>query len=221
MMGHLFSILITTYNRPDIVGRAIQSCLSQTCTDFEIIVCDDGSSLDYSTVLSRFVDPRVRYVKTKRNGGKIAALIQGRALARGNFVAFLDDDDEWKADHLANMAKAIAATGDEASSTLFFSQIEIIYGEDDTKVRPYKGKAPTERFLDYIIRYRGLIQNSGICLSRELFNKFLLDQSIRKHVDYEICQLAECAGAKFFFSAGRQRNLALRSRRATAQQGQD
>lgn len=195
----LFSVIIPTFNRPNSMVRAVRSCLSQTYRNFEVIVCDDGSSEDYTTALSGIRDARVRYVRMDENAGKIAAILRGQELVSGAFVAFLDDDDEWRPSHLANLASVIAAAGEAARQTLFYTKVEIIRGKGRSTFRPRAAKAPSDTFVEYIVKRGGLMQNSGICLPRELLAKFKFDPAVRKHVDYEICQWAEHAGAHFIF----------------------
>ena len=89
------SVIIPTYNRADILPRAVNSVLSQTFTDYEIIIVDDCSLDDTQAAISRFDDLRVHSVKHKRNRGASAARNTGIRYARGEYVAFLDDDDEW------------------------------------------------------------------------------------------------------------------------------
>jgi len=80
------SVIIPTYNRAYLVGRAIRSVLNQTYQDFEIIVVDDGSTDNTEEVVKSFNDPR--------RGGS-AARNTGIRAARGEYIAFLDSDDEW------------------------------------------------------------------------------------------------------------------------------
>lgn len=88
------SILITTYNRAELLRRAINSVLSQTFADWEIIIWDDGSSDHTRIVVESYNDSRIRYFFSK-NHGKSHALNQALKMARGYYLAILDDDDEW------------------------------------------------------------------------------------------------------------------------------
>jgi glycosyltransferase involved in cell wall biosynthesis len=89
----IFSVVIPTHNRVHLIERAISSVLAQTCTDFELIVVDDGSSDDTKTVVERTGDPRIRYVY-QQNAGAAAARNHGARLATGEYLTFLDSDDE-------------------------------------------------------------------------------------------------------------------------------
>ncbi len=87
------SVIIPTYNRRHLLPFAIQSILDQTYTDFEIIVVDDASTDGTKEVLSRFKDKRIRYIRHGENRGISAARNTGIHASKGDFVAFLDDDD--------------------------------------------------------------------------------------------------------------------------------
>jgi len=89
------SVIIPTYNRAHLVGRAIRSVLNQTYQDFEIIVVDDHSTDNTEEVVKSFNDPRIRYIRHEKNRGGSAARNTGIRAARGEYIAFLDDDDYW------------------------------------------------------------------------------------------------------------------------------
>jgi glycosyltransferase involved in cell wall biosynthesis len=109
-----FSVVICTYNRADRVGRAITSVLRQTLEDFELIVVDDGSVDGTGDVVAAMADPRLHYVH-RDNGGLSAARNTGVASASGQYVTFLDDDDEALPSWLERMQGALA--GDDAVAT--------------------------------------------------------------------------------------------------------
>lgn len=97
-MNDSVSVVIPTYNRSDLVHRAVRSVLAATAPGDEVIVVDDGSTDDTGEVVRRFGDP-VRYVRIE-NSGPAAARNVGIGLARNPLLAFLDSDDEWFADKL-------------------------------------------------------------------------------------------------------------------------
>lgn len=108
------SVIIPTYNRAHLIGRAIQSVLSQTFQDFEIIVVDDGSEDNTKEVVRGFADGHVRYFRHNENRGGSAARNTGIRASRGEYIAFLDSDDEWNPRKLERQLRVLRA----ASSTV-------------------------------------------------------------------------------------------------------
>lgn len=94
-MGDLVSIIMPSYNTAKFIGDSIESVLSQTYANWELIIVDDCSTDETDKVVSRFDDNRIRYLKNEKNSG--AAISRNRALreAKGRWIAFLDSDDLW------------------------------------------------------------------------------------------------------------------------------
>ncbi len=90
-----FSVVITTYNRPDYLEQSLKSVLAQHVQPKEIIVIDDNSTASYTDVLSKFDDVRIKYLKQPVSGGANVARNRGVKESSGDVVAFLDDDDVW------------------------------------------------------------------------------------------------------------------------------
>ena len=89
------TVIIPTFNRAAIVGRAIRSVLAQTCPDWELIVVDDCSTDATEQAVRDFSDNRIKYLRHDRNRRLSAARNTALRCGRGEYVAFLDDDDEW------------------------------------------------------------------------------------------------------------------------------
>lgn len=103
------SVVIPTYNRSTYVVDAINSVLNQTYYQYimEIIVIDDGGTDDTEEVLSQtFCDKKIKYYR-KMNGGVSTARNYGIKVAKGNWIAFLDSDDEWKPEKIQQQIKTI------------------------------------------------------------------------------------------------------------------
>ena len=89
----MISVVIPAYNAGPCVGRAIDSILAQSFTDYEIIVVDDGSTDDTAEAVKKYGD-KVRYIY-QENAGSSVARNGGIEAAKGDWIAFLDADDEW------------------------------------------------------------------------------------------------------------------------------
>ena len=107
------SVIIPTHNRASLLLRAIKSVLAQSFTDFELLIVDDGSSDDTPTVVAGLSDPRIRSFRHSRSRGSAASRNTGIANAVGEYLAFLDDDDEFLPTKLEEQVQALEeASGD-------------------------------------------------------------------------------------------------------------
>lgn len=109
------SVVIPLYNKASYVQRALDSIAHQTFSDFELIVVDDGSTDDGGRIVASHPDPRFRLI-TQTNAGPGPARNRGIAEARGDFIAFLDADDEWLPDYLEESVRLLEAYGPDVAS---------------------------------------------------------------------------------------------------------
>ena len=110
----LFSVVIPTHNRAVMLGRAIQSVQAQTCSDYEIVVVDDGSSSATAELLRSLQGPGNTFLRHEVARGASAARNAGVLAATGEMVTFLDDDDELRPNalqRLRELKNRIPATG--------------------------------------------------------------------------------------------------------------
>jgi glycosyltransferase involved in cell wall biosynthesis len=119
MAAPLVAVIIAVYNGERSVARAIDSVLAQQFESFELIVVDDASRDATPHVLAGYGD-RINVIRRKRNGGLAAARNYGVDHARGQFVAFLDADDEWLPGRLA---KTVEALQTHPTTTMAFSDV--------------------------------------------------------------------------------------------------
>ncbi len=91
------SIIIPTFNRAHLLPRTITSVLSQTFKDFELIIVDDGSTDNTREIVKEFQkeDSRIKYIWQKNSGGPASPRNTGIKNSLGEYIAFLDSDDEW------------------------------------------------------------------------------------------------------------------------------
>lgn len=116
----LFSIILTTYNRPDLLQDSLASVGSQTLRDFEVILINDnGEPVEH--LLAAYDFP-ITYIRQGRNQGLSAARNAGLALARGRYVVYLDDDDIYLPNHLAVLAEAF----EQHPSSVIYTGVEYV-----------------------------------------------------------------------------------------------
>jgi glycosyltransferase involved in cell wall biosynthesis len=89
------SVVIPTRNRAPLLRRALESVFAQGFADYEVLVVDDASTDDTAALLAAWPEPRLRVLRQSSAGGGPRARNRGIDASRGEFVAFLDDDDEW------------------------------------------------------------------------------------------------------------------------------
>lgn len=102
------SILINNFNYGRYLREAVDSCLSQSYPDFEVVVVDDRSTDDSPEILRSYGDA-IRYVPLERNGGQAHAVNHGFAACRGDLIAMLDADDVFLPGKLGALAEAARA----------------------------------------------------------------------------------------------------------------
>lgn len=105
------SVIIPTWNRADMIEKAIRSALNQTVSPLEVLVCDDGSSDDTEAVVAAIGDRRVRWVPGERGGRPAIPRNRGIRESRGEWLAFLDSDDEWLSQKLEKQLEIAAKSG--------------------------------------------------------------------------------------------------------------
>lgn len=168
-----FSIVIPVYNRAATILPALQSVRRQTFRNFECIVVDDGSkdSEALKAVVDGLGDARFRYVR-RPNGGASAARNTGIDEARGEYVAFLDSDDEWLPFKLDADSRLLAP------SRVIFSQVIVARGGRHVGRRPSRGPLEGEDIAEYLACHQGFTQPSTMVLHRDLARRVKFDPAI-------------------------------------------
>jgi len=181
----LVSVIIPTYNRAHLLSRAIGSVLKQSYQDFELILVDDGSTDDTEKVVKGFHDERVRYISYEENRGGAAARNVGIQVAEGEYLAFLDSDDEWYLDKLERQLKVFE--GLSSKFGVVYTGGYLIF-PDDTKVYiPSDDLKPTSGDIHKDILERSFVNTVSALVRRECFDGAgLFDERLPSVQDREL-----------------------------------
>jgi len=162
----LVSVIITTFKRPNLVPVAIQSVLSQTLKEIELIVVVDGpDNLPTVEVLEKITDPRFRFVVLPVNMKLGKARNQGGQLAKAPWIAFLDDDDIWMPEKLERQLKL--ANQSDYTYPIVSSRFIAETSRGDF-IWPRRFPRAEETIGDYLFVRRSMTQGEGMLLPSTL-----------------------------------------------------
>ena len=179
------SVIIPTYNRAPFIERAIHSVLQQTYNDLEVIVVDDASTDDTWDRVAALqnVDHRVCYIRHKTNQGAQVARNAGIQAARGEYIAFLDSDDEWLPQKLERQMAVFLKGADPLG--VVYCDMEMVY----------QNKRTTKEWRPH---YRGAIYSKILCgwsagtstfvIKRDYLEKVGgFDENIHAYQEWDLC----------------------------------
>lgn len=146
------SVVIPTYNRAHLLSRAINSVLAQTFSDYEIIVIDDGSTDHTRGIVDRFRGSRIRLLRLERNWGASRARNLGIQTAHGDWVAFLDSDDEWLPRKLELQVARLQETNDSHATVVYCLCDQ--YDGSTKRTVPSTGRLHEGDVFDHLLRNR-------------------------------------------------------------------
>ncbi len=184
------SVIIPTYNREKLLPRAIQSVLDQTYSNFELIVVDDGSPDNTKKIVEEFQkkDKRIKYIWQENFGGNSKTINTGIKASQGEYIALLEDDDEWLPKKLE---KQLEVFQNSKKERLGLVGCEIIKVYDNKKTEAVKTcdipensyKVVAEKLLDNKIFFNV----SGFLIKKEVINKVgFLDENLKIGTDKDI-----------------------------------
>jgi glycosyltransferase involved in cell wall biosynthesis len=193
----LVSVVIPTLDRPKLLLRAIDSVLRQTHHEIEVIVVVDRPDPDTVSAVRSVNDPRLQLILNPHPSTAAGARNAGADYARGEWIAFLDDDDEWLPNKLE---RQIAFASGRAPALV--SCLSRVVTPTGTYVWPkaiYDNSGPIDEYLfdrRSLFRGSGMIQTSSFLLPRWLFDKVRFNVE-SAHDDWEfVVRLSKQAGAR-------------------------
>jgi glycosyltransferase involved in cell wall biosynthesis/ubiquinone/menaquinone biosynthesis C-methylase UbiE len=167
------SVIITTYNRSNFISEAIDSVLGQTFLDFEIIVIDNGSTDNTGKVLEKY-DSCICYMHLQENKGRSEARNIGIKAAKGEYIAFLDDDDIWLAQKLEKQVNFLDTHPDIGLVHAFTEVIDekgsLLENETKNRLKLYR------KALRFGYTYTGMSRLCVMFLSSVMIKKECLEK---------------------------------------------
>lgn len=168
----MISVIIPLYNKEAGVATALRSVLAQTYKDFEIVVVDDGSTDGSVAVVETFNDPCIRLIR-QQNAGVSAARNRGIAEAKGEYIAFLDADDEWMPgflDEIRTLQAAYPTCKAQATNYIFCSNGE----KSSTILRkmPFQDeRGVLSNYFEVASYSHPPVWTSAVCIERKLLQE--------------------------------------------------
>lgn len=162
----MFSIVIPLYNKELSIKNTIQSVINQTCQDFEIIVVNDGSTDDSAKIIESIDDYRIRLI-CQKNQGVSAARNSGIKEAKREWIALLDGDDLWEANHLEEIKKMMDVFPNEKVYVTSFEY------SDGRKMFKHPRKNPIFKIENY---FKEAIKESLVCSSIVVINNSCFEE---------------------------------------------
>jgi len=172
------SVVMPAYNRAHVIVAAVESVVAQTLEDWELVVVDDGSTDETAAVVRQLAeaDPRIRLVSQPKSGVSVARNA-GIAASRGELVAFIDSDNEWRADYLEVSSAGMAHYGVPVTYT------GIKRYEDHGRIQ-YVG---VQAGRDYLLDGLSFVDLNVLMVRRDLLVEVGgFDESLRRWVDYDL-----------------------------------
>jgi len=178
-MTPFFTVIMPLYNHQAYVGQAVESVLAQTCGDFELVVCNDGSTDDSLDIVDGYGDPRIRVID-KPNGGTVSALNSCLLNARGLYVCWLSSDDLFAPEKLAVHRTHHSALPESPMSLAPFGYLRDGATVADSQLRP-ESSARLIQFLE-----GNYVNGLSVCADRRLYEQYgLFDSRFRYAHDVE------------------------------------
>jgi len=180
----IVSVIIPTYNRAKCIKRAIGSVLNQTYKNVEIIVVDDGSTDNTKEVLKTFIESKKIKYFYQKNKGPSAARNLGIKNSKGEYIAFLDSDDEWLPEKLGKQIRLFQNSKDKKLGFVGCNVIVVMETTGDL----FKYKFPRyKNFFEFLLSGPFMWTPSIILTKKKIIEAVgLFDENLRFYEDWDI-----------------------------------
>ena len=186
-MKPLISIVIPLYNKESSILKTIQSVISQTYTDYELIVVNDGSTDNGTKIVENYPDTRINLIN-KENGGVCSARNRGIQEAKGEYIALMDADDLWDVKYLEEQVRMIRDFPKAAMWSINYAETrngKIVRRVPTGLPDGYRGYV--EHYFEMPERVSDLFHPSSTVVRREVFDKVgLFDERIKYAEDSDL-----------------------------------
>lgn len=184
MGNSLVTVIIPTYNRASTIERAIRSVLNQTYENLELIIVDDASTDNTIEVIAGIEDSRMRFIKHDINKGGGAARNTGIKVAKGDFIAFQDSDDEWMLKKLETQVNLLLSH--EVDFGVVYSKFIWVCG-DKEEIVPRPKDGPLEGDILRSLLKRNFVTTQTAVVRRICFESIgYFDERLQRLQDWEL-----------------------------------
>lgn len=176
----IISVVIPLYNKEASIAQSLKSVLSQEYDDFEVVIVDDGSTDGSGGVVEAINDPRIRLIK-QENGGPSKARNTGVKNAKGEWILFLDADDEMLPEALEFFSEKIQKNAD---ADMFLGEVIVNNGKTEHLAVEYKEGVVRNPFKSHV--FGRLYQCSGTTVYRKtIVEENPFDERVRRYEDLQ------------------------------------
>jgi GT2 family glycosyltransferase len=183
----LVSIIMTTMNRKKIIRSSINSVINQTYDKWELIIINDGGE-NIQEVINTFDDSRIRYIHLEKNYGKSYANNIGIDNAKGEFIAYLDDDDRWYSNHLEIIINELMKNKNRNFAYTDYVKVECIIDNELQEQFPVKKEViENQTARVFFVNEINFIPNFSMVHKKELYDKVgKYDLKLNYYEDWDI-----------------------------------
>ena len=178
----LISIIIPVFNREKLIVRTLESVQNQTYSSWECLIVDDGSTDNTLNVIDSFIDRDKRFQIISHHHVGNANVLRNIGInkAKGEYIAMLDSDDEFMANHLSRRLAKIKEWGCDGIYGSYY-----LYNGESKELKFARNLKESENFLDYLLGKDGCAVVPSQFYSKETVLKVLWDENLKRHQDYD------------------------------------